>query len=67
MGAREFAEWIAYCQIEGPLGPQRDDLRAAIGAWVTASVNRGKRGRKPKLTDFMLKFGRGAARGQGES
>lgn len=67
MGAREFAEWVAYCQIEGPIGPERDDLRAAIGAWVTAMVNKGKRGRKPRIMDFMPKFGKGSVRGASQS
>ena len=40
MDAQEFAEWIAYDQIE-PFGGNRDDQR--IGTIIAAIVNQGKK------------------------
>lgn len=49
----------AYCRIRGPLGPQRDDLRAALGAWATVAVAPSKRRRRQKLDAFLFDFDRG--------
>jgi hypothetical protein len=54
--AREFAEWMAYYNIE-PFGPEREDLRAGIVACTIANVNRGKGTRSMKPSDFVPKFG----------
>ena len=54
---REFRGWQAFAQIDGPWGPERGDLQAAIIAWTVASAHAGK-GRKPKLADFLPQFDR---------
>ena len=48
-----MAEW----SIE-PWGEVRADFRAALIAWTMASIWRGKGQRRPKLEDFLLKFGK---------
>jgi len=53
IGADEFAEWLAYGQLE-PWGPEREDLRAAIVAATVASTLTGRRFRP---ADFMPRFG----------
>ncbi len=55
ISSREFAEWIAYDQLE-PFGEQRADLRAGITAATVANVNRGKGQRPFAAADFMPKF-----------
>ena len=57
MSAQEFAEWIAYSQVE-PWGEQRADLRAALICKILADINAPKGKAAPKLEDFMLKFER---------
>lgn len=53
MSAREFAEWMAYDQLE-PIGAYRDDARMAIlDAVVATAFSDPKKGRKPKPEDFM--------------
>ncbi len=48
----ELQEWMAFYRIE-PFGGERADLRAGIIASTIFNVNRGKRGRASKPTDFM--------------
>lgn len=43
--------------MNGPLGPNRGDYHAAEIALVIANANRGKRSKKFKFTDFLLKWG----------
>lgn len=51
--AAEFAEWMLFYQSE-PFGDLRDDARAAsIPMWVSTMFGNTR----PKLSDFMLKFG----------
>ena len=57
MSAREFAEWMAYSQIE-PWGEERADLRAALICKVLADINTPKGKQRAKLEDFMLRFDR---------
>lgn len=57
MSAREFAEWMAYSQIE-PWGEERADLRAALICKVLADINTPAGKQRAKLEDFMLKFDR---------
>lgn len=59
ISSRELTEWQAFEQLEGPIGPVRDDLRAAIPASVIANVNRDtKKRRKPfSPMDFIPKWG----------
>lgn len=53
--AREFAEWIAYSNIN-PFGEWRGDLRMAITTATIANANRGKKVRRYKPKDFMPQF-----------
>ena len=38
ISAREFAEWIAYTTVIGPIGEERADYRAAMVAYANASL-----------------------------
>lgn len=50
MSAREFAEWVAYTTVTGPIGEERADYRTAMLAYVNASLwTKGV-----KLEDFLL-------------
>ena len=61
MDAREFAEWMAYYELD-PFGEERADLRAGIIASTFANANLGK-GRKPYApSDFMPQFRKTAKR-----
>jgi hypothetical protein len=57
MSSREFAEWMAYYELE-PFGEERADLRSAIVASTVANAHRDpKRRRKPfRPLDFMPRF-----------
>lgn len=57
MSSREFAEWLAYYNLE-PFGEVRADLRMATLAALIANANRDARKRKEPYTprDFMLTF-----------
>ena len=52
MSSRELSEWMAYERVDGPVGPQREDLRAGIIAATVANCHRSK-GVAFKPTDFM--------------
>lgn len=55
MSAREFAEWRAF-DLRNPIGPERQDLMAAIVATTVANFSgRAKRQTKPK--DFLPTYG----------
>lgn len=41
MSSAEFSAWLAYNRVE-PFGPDRDDLRAQIPAWLLHSVHADK-------------------------
>jgi hypothetical protein len=53
--SRQFAEWMAYAQLE-PFGEERDDLRMGIVASTIANANRGKGQKAYKPTDFIPDF-----------
>ena len=57
MSSREFAEWMAYYEIE-PFGEERADWRAGMIAATIANIFRDtKKRRKPyKPQDFMPKL-----------
>lgn len=58
ISSAELTEWMAFERIEGPIGPARGDVQAALVAMTVANVNRGKR--KPfKLNDFLPDWDRG--------
>jgi hypothetical protein len=58
LGSAELTEWIAYESISGPLGRRRQDIQAATIAATIANGNRGKRGKKFKLSDFLIPYGK---------
>ena len=55
ISSEEFIYWVAYDQIE-PGDPFRSDARNALLCQVLASIWGSKKGKKPKLEDFMLDF-----------
>ncbi|MFO7340642.1 MAG: hypothetical protein C0P65_012555, partial [Lysobacteraceae bacterium] len=58
LSARELAEWAAYEAVFGPIGPQRlDALAALISYYVVSALGTGKGGRKPRLQDFLPRWG----------
>lgn len=57
MSSSELTEWIAYENLTGPLGRRRQDIQAATIATVIANANRSK-GRKFKISDFLIPYGR---------
>lgn len=56
MSSSELTEWIAYEKITGPLGRRRQDIQAAIIATTIANANRGKTGKKFKISDFLIEY-----------
>ena len=52
ISAREFGWWKAFDRIS-PIGRKREDMHAALIAFVGASVNSTK---KLKLDDFVLRW-----------
>jgi hypothetical protein len=50
---------MAYYKLE-PFGEERADLRAALICYVLACINSPK-GKKPKITDFLLDFDKAAS------
>lgn len=52
LNAREFAEWIAYWNIE-PWGEERADLRAGIIAATVANAAPFRSGRSFAASEFM--------------
>ena len=50
--SEEIAEWMAFYKLE-PFGHKVEWMRAAMIAQVIANSNRGKRGKRFKLEDFM--------------
>jgi len=59
--SKEFAEWLAMEEIDGPQGPERDDVRSGALASILANVMIGlwsKRGhgRRLSVADCTLKF-----------
>lgn len=49
----EFLEWIAFYETE-PWGESRLEIHSAMLAAVIANVNRGKKGKKVKVSDLMV-------------
>lgn len=56
MSIKELREWRAYADLE-PFDEGRADLRAASIAFFVVSALRGRKDKKLKLEDFLLKFG----------
>lgn len=57
LDSSELTEWMAYEDLAGPLGQRRNDIQAATIAATIANANRGKGGRKFKLSDFLIPYG----------
>jgi hypothetical protein len=55
ISSAEYTDWVAYYNIE-PFGPKRDDLRGAQICAVLANINKGRRSKKYKTTDFLFNF-----------
>jgi hypothetical protein len=53
----ELTEWMVFEKMTGPLGRRRGDIQAATIAATIANANRGKGGRKFKMTDFLIPYG----------
>lgn len=58
----ELSEWMAFEQIEGPIGSPRADLHAGIIASVIANGYRDKKTKRSpfKPSDFIPKWDQGA-------
>lgn len=52
MSSREFAEWMAYEQIAGPLGPERADVLHAVHMAMLYNQWAAK-GKTKKPRDFL--------------
>jgi len=52
MDGAEFAEWMAYYQLE-PFGEERADWRGAMVPYLLSCMF-AKKGKKPKFQDFLL-------------
>lgn len=59
----ELADWQAYEEVNGPLGPRRGDWHAALIASTVASTVPRKGKKAPRLADFLLKW-KGESRGK---
>lgn len=51
--ASELLEWLAFSRIE-PIGAERDDFRAAYIACMQYNLNRPRKARPKKPSDFMF-------------
>lgn len=67
ISSAEFAEWMAYAQLE-PFGQGREDTRAGVIASLIANANRDtdKRSTPFGPEDFFPNLGEGAAPAQQE-
>lgn len=59
----ELTEWMAYEQMTGPLGPERNDILFAQLCAVVANANRAK-GKKARPKDFLPTWDRGRGEAQ---
>lgn len=58
LGSAELTEWMAYENMTGPLGRRRGDIQAATIAATIANANRGKKGKKARIVDFLIEYGK---------
>ena len=58
ISGHELSEWAAFERIDGPLGPRRADFHAAQIVVAIAQSN-AKRGKRYKLSDFLLTWDHG--------
>lgn len=52
ISSAEFAEWIAFAQVDGPWWAERGDLQAGIVASTLANIH-SRKGRRYTARDFM--------------
>ena len=52
----EFAEWIAFANLE-PIGDRRGDVQVALICKMLVDLNRKKGAPPSNLTDFLLDYG----------
>lgn len=69
MSGHELADWMAYEELHGPLGPGRGDWHAAVIASTVANTVPRRKGRaRAKVADFLIKWkGRGSRQSAAES
>lgn len=60
LDSSELTEWMVFEKMTGPLGRRRGDIQAATIAATIANSNRGKGGKKFKMTDFLIPYGQEA-------
>ena len=53
VSSAELTDWIAYEEIAGTLGPERDDILNAILCATIANANRDRKTRKATPKDFL--------------
>lgn len=58
LDADELTLWLAWERLEGPLGPERDDLRAAQTSATVMNLFRGKRDKPVSPADLTPDWGR---------
>ncbi len=57
MSGHELADWMAYEELHGPLGPGRGDWHTAvIASTVANTVPRRKGKARAKVADFLIKW-----------
>jgi hypothetical protein len=56
LSSYELTEWMLYEKITGPLGRKRQDIQTAMICATLVNVNRGKRGTKAKISDFIIPY-----------
>lgn len=56
MTSAELTEWIAYEELYGTLGAERDDTLNAILCATVANANRGKKSKKANPKQFLPKW-----------
>lgn len=57
LSSSELTEWMAFEKMTGPLGRRRHDIQAATIAATIANSNRGKKGKKFSVSDFLIPYG----------
>lgn len=58
MSSSELTEWMVYEKISGPLGRRRQDINAALIAATIVNTNRGKKGKRVQISDFLIEYER---------
>lgn len=59
----EFVEWIAFYEAE-PFGESRTEIQTAMLAAVISNVNRSKKSKKVKPSDFLIDWWKDSSKPQ---